>query len=53
MEFENNTQLSTSTLTKTNIQLRFSPIKKCIIIKVIHNYNWQVIIFSDLKKILP
>lgn len=52
MEFENNKQLSILTRSKTNIQLRSNPIKKGIITKRTHNYNWQVIVSSDLKNIV-
>lgn len=50
MECENNTPLSILTLTKTNVRSGFSPIRKYIIVKVICNYNWQVTVFSYLRK---
>lgn len=49
MEFENNTQQSVLFLTKTNIQSRFGPMKRCIFIKIMHNYNWHVIFFRFEK----
>lgn len=50
MEFKSNKQLSILTLTETNIQLRFTSIKECIIILSTHDYNGQVIIFFRFEK---
>lgn len=51
MEYENNTQLSILSLTKTKAGSGFSPVRKYII-KMICNYNWQVTIFSYWRKML-